>query len=247
MILELDVGNSRIKWRQWEENTSTVQLEGAAADLAELFQQLQLDESPESVRLCSVRNPESTERIVEFIAYQWNLPVQIAKVTQSHAGVTNQYDDVSKLGVDRWLAMLAAFHRAKGACVIVDSGTAVTIDVLDARGMHNGGFILPGLKLMGDSLEGNTGIRLSAQESVDSVLLGHSTDSAVRNAAMAAVISLIRRVLNELCPSGESVGLFLSGGDAERLAANLADVDPQVRSGLVMEGLAIACPADAQR
>ncbi len=68
------------------------------------------------------------------------------------AGVVNGYADPSLLGVDRWLAVIGAYQRVQGACVVADIGTAATVDVVAADGRHRGGYIVPGPQLMVASL-----------------------------------------------------------------------------------------------
>ncbi len=114
-----------------------------------------------------------------------------------HAGVTIRYSDPSRLGVDRWLAMLAAHAASTKACLVVDCGTALTIDKLTASGEHCGGYIIPGLALMRRSLEENTRIRLNKEFEAGGVALGHSTDEAVYHGSLAAAVALIRAKFEE--------------------------------------------------
>lgn len=246
MILELDSGNSRIKWRQLDEDISSVIAEGNAADVSELAQALNSAQKPVMIRMCSVRGAAENDQINQWAADTWELEARIATVTRSCAGVTNQYQDLGKLGIDRWLAMLAAYARATTACVIVDGGTALTVDVLDTGGLHIGGYILPGMSLMGKSLEASTSIQLT-EHSLDSTLaLGHSTDQAVRNGCLTALVSLIQRVVQVTSEQDANVKLYLTGGDADRLQANLNVKNMEVVPGLVLDGLAAACPFDPE-
>ena len=79
-------------------------------------------------------------------------PPEFASSTDTAAGVRNGYSNPAQLGVDRWLAVIGAFHRHRDACCVVDAGTALTIDGVDATGQHLGGFIVPGPRLMVESL-----------------------------------------------------------------------------------------------
>jgi type III pantothenate kinase len=242
MILELDIGNSRIKWRQFDEISSCVMDLGHVDDVAALFEIMAAAPTPVMIRSCSVRDGQVNDQIRQWAATNWGLPVQAAIVSRKCAGVSNQYSDPEKLGVDRWLAMLAAFNRAAGPCIVVDSGTAMTVDVVDARGLHCGGYIVPGLKLMGESLRVNTGIRLGEQQLPPTLAAGHSTDDAVRNGALAALVALIERVVKSVSEDDLQAKLYLSGGDAAELDNNLQAFHAELIPGLVMDGLAIACP-----
>lgn len=241
MILEFDAGNTRIKWRCLNHRTAAVEAEGVAGSVKELIIAVGEDHRVEFARLCSVRPGPDVEAIRLWIAAAWGLELHIAEVGRSCGGVSNHYVDPGKLGVDRWLAMLAARQRSTEPCVIVDSGTALTIDVLDRDGGHSGGFILPGLNLMRESLQANTGIRLAAGKEELTLQPGHSTEAAVFNGTLTALIATIEAVTNSITEGGQPL-LFFSGGDADLLAAHTSLPNIEVVAGLVLDGLAIACP-----
>lgn len=248
MILELDAGNSRIKWRALEGDGGRIHCEGNAIDVAALKEDFDNSLAIDFVRLCSVRRDAAVTELEAWVNQRWKLGIEQATVGDNSAGITHQYLDDQRLGIDRWLAMLAAFHRAAGPCIIVDAGTALTIDVLDATGRHQGGYILPGLKLMRDSLQANTGIRLDPDYTQQSVALGHSTEAAVCNGSLALLLALIEKVLTE----HSTRRIFLSGGDAQILADTLnaggrnREASIEVVPGLVLDGLALACPQPAE-
>ena len=238
MILELDVGNSRIKWRLLAADDLSVTGVGHVSGFDELQQVPELEVTISMARMCSVRGGDINKELKDWVRSKHGLDLLQAAVIQSCGGVTNQYADVSRLGIDRWLAMLAAYRRAGGACMIIDSGTAFTIDVLDAQGLHMGGYIIPGLKLMRSSLESSTSIRLSDNYSAYSQSLGHSTDEAVFNGTVAVLLATIKK----LRESVGAVEIYFAGGDAA-LLHGLAGLDrSEVVTSLVLDGLDIACP-----
>ena len=247
MILEIDIGNSRIKWRLLDEKSGSSSNLLYAQNQSALYTELLLIPSPIMVRIASVRGGEITEDIEKWVGERWSLPVHIARVSQSLGGVRNQYEHQNRLGVDRWLAMLAAFRKSKGACVVIDSGTAFTIDVLDRHGLHLGGYIVPGLQLMRDSLEQNTRIRLAKRGDSASLELGNSTDSAVNHGTMAVLVSLINKVVSETRTVDANAKIFFAGGDAALLASCAELDDFEIASTLVLDGLAIACPSPGGR
>lgn len=241
MILELDVGNSRIKWRLLATDDLAVGAAGHVPGLAELQRVTELETSIALARMCSVRGGDVNKKLEDWVRTKYGVDLQQAVVTQSCGGVTNQYADVSRLGIDRWLAMLAAYRRAGGACMIIDSGTAFTLDVVDAQGLHLGGYIIPGLRLMRSSLESTTAIRLSDNYSEYSQSLGHSTDAAVFNGTVTALLAVISRQSESLTRAG-SVEIYFAGGDAE-LLHGLAGLDrSEIVTSLVFDGLDVACP-----
>lgn len=242
MILELDIGNSRIKWRLLDEKSGLSSQLSYSQDQSALFTELMAIPAPKMVRISSVRSGEITEEIEKWVGGRWSLPVHIARVSQSVGGVHNQYAQQNRLGVDRWLAMLSAFRKSKGACVVIDSGTALTIDVLDGHGLHLGGYIVPGLQIMRNSLEQNTRIRLERPGDSGSMALGNSTDSAVNHGTLAALVCLINKVVSEARLADAHARIFFAGGDAELLASHSEVDEFEIASSLVLDGLAIACP-----
>ena len=240
MILELDVGNSRIKWRLLAADDLAVLKAGHVPGFDELQRVTELDAAITLARMCSVRGGEINKRLADWVRVKHSLAIVQARVAQSCGGVTNQYADVSRLGIDRWLAMLAAYRRAGGACMVIDSGTALTIDVIDAQGLHLGGYIIPGLRLMHSSLEANTAIRLSDNYSTYSESLGHSTDEAVFNGTVTALLATIKQQSASLLAG--DVEIYFAGGDAE-LLHGLARLDrSEIVTSLVFDGLDVACP-----
>ena len=241
MILELDVGNSRIKWRLLAEDDLAVVKAGHVPGFDELQLVTELDAAITLARMCSVRGGDVNKRLEDWVRAKHSIALVQASVTQSCGGVTNQYANVSRLGIDRWLAMLAAYRRAGGACMIIDSGTALTIDVVDEQGLHLGGYIIPGLRLMHSSLEANTAIRLSDNYSTYSESLGHSTDEAVFNGTVTALLATVRQQSASLAKAGD-VEIYFAGGDAELLHGLVGLDKSEIVTSLVFDGLDVACP-----
>ena len=258
MILELDIGNSRVKWRQITDDGNVIN-KGIVPGAKELREQAELALKPTAIRACSVRKGDAYEEVKDWLESKYEIPVETADVKRHWGGVSIQYEDPSRLGVDRWLAMLAAYSAVKGTCIIVDAGTALTIDVLAADGCHQGGYILPGLALMRASLEQNTAIRLNAGSIPASLALGHSTDQAVWNGGLALAVALIEKTVMETS-AGKVVNLIFSGGDGQILAANTdswaltvsnsitdtKNIRVEQVPDLVLDGLCIACPLPVQ-
>lgn len=256
MILELDIGNSRVKWRQLGADGKVIK-QGIVPGAKELQKLTEFALKPNAIRACSVRKGGAYNEVKDWLESQYGIPVQSACVKRDWGGISIQYEDPARLGVDRWLAMLAAYSSVKGACIVVDAGTALTIDVLAADGAHQGGYILPGLALMRASLEQNTAIRLSEEPLPASLVLGHSTDQAVWHGGLAVAVALIEKIAKAVSAQ-KPVHLLFSGGDSEVLAANtnfdclsgsnssslvdIASISFETVPDLVLDGLCIACP-----
>lgn len=258
MILELDIGNFRVKWRQIIDDGKVIN-QGIVSGAKELQEQTELALKPTAIRACSVRKGDAYEEVKGWLESKYKMQVETAVVKRRWGGVSIQYEDPSRLGVDRWLAMLAAYSTVKGACIVVDAGTALTIDVLAEDGCHQGGYILPGLALMRASLEQNTAIRLNAGSIPASLALGHSTDQAVWHGGLALAVALIEKTVIQTS-AGKALHLIFSGGDGQVLAAHTGFGALKVSNSntdtknirieqvpdLVLNGLCIACPPPMQ-
>lgn len=247
MILELDCGNSFIKWRVIDRPGQVLVAGGVVDSDDELIAALQRVDAVRLLgcRLVSVRSDAETSALVERLESAFVLNVQCAVPMQELAGVRNGYDDYSRLGLDRWLALVGAYRLCGGACVVLDLGTAVTSDFVSADGEHLGGFICPGVPLMRNQLRTHTRrIRYddaAAQEALLSLEPGRSTVEAVERGCALMLRGFVLTQL-ELARErwGEGFTVYLTGGDALLVREML----PQAKhvSDLVFVGLAAACP-----
>jgi type III pantothenate kinase len=240
MKLLLDLGNSRLKWalvsgQQWL-------AQGVLAHRAQGFERaLQAAwaalETPQQLVIASVAAAH-TLAAVQAVAQQcWPDAEQlIARSAAQHGAVHNGYQQPEKLGVDRWLSLLAAHAHYPGDCLVVDCGTAITLDVLDASGLHQGGLICPGLQSMKTALYQQTA-DLPLQDWGETTGLADNTAAAIDSGIVLAAIGLIETVLAR---QTGCCRLVLTGGDAERLASQLS-VRATVDNLLVLKGLLVCC------
>lgn len=247
MILELDCGNSFIKWRVLSADSRQTVGEGVVdSDLALLESLCALKELRlKFCRLVSVRTVEETSALVALLTGAFSVPVVCATPAREMSGVRNGYQDFERLGLDRWLAMLGGFHLASGACLVLDFGTAVTADFVSRDGEHLGGFICPGMPLMRDQLRTHTRkIRygdLAAERALEALAPGRTTVEAVERGCLLMLRGFVLTQL-ELARSywGADFSIFLTGGDADLVS----EIVPEARvvPDLVFVGLAMACP-----
>ena len=163
MILDLDIGNSSIKWRRLQSPDQVAIGQGRAEGLSDLKRTVADGGAIQRVRISCVRDSTFQESLQEWVQLNCQVDAEIAEVVREKAGLTVNYEDVSKLGVDRWLAMLAAFtSNDYTACTVIDCGTALTVDSIAGNGQHLGGFIVPGLELSRKALSEFTGIKMAA-------------------------------------------------------------------------------------
>ncbi|HKK16421.1 MAG TPA: type III pantothenate kinase [Gammaproteobacteria bacterium] len=250
MILLVDIGNSRIKWAFWHRN----QLQDMAATTYNRQEVRQcLDRNwhafnrPQQVNVSCVADATVIDALTAWTGEHWQLQPQFARVEKTAHGVTNSYEDHTRLGIDRWLAMIAVHRDRHTAACVIDCGTAITIDGLLANGQHMGGVIVPGLDLMRKSLYAMSPAVRAQNTDVKPVLCGlaRSTEAAVMSGcrlAAAGAIEMVSRSLQEEFDG--AVEFIITGGDAGVLMPELT-CNPRHEPHLVLQGLAISAGVDA--
>jgi type III pantothenate kinase len=243
MILELDCGNSLIKSRVVSNEgmvlavASSRDKEGLAAWLS-----ANTDWQIARARLVSVRSHEETQAIAHLVLSYAGEGLAQASVATSYAGVTNGYDRPEQLGVDRWLAILGAFALCRRSFVVIDLGTAVTVDLVRGNGEHLGGYIAPGLPLLRRQLSSSTG-RIALGEGLPVGTLndpGRNTEDGVDRGCRLMLKAYVQaQIENARSILGDCPKVYLTGGDAE-LVSDSASTEHV--PDLVFRGLAIVCP-----
>ena len=233
--LLLDLGNTRLKWA-WRFPAPGARLLSALTHAvpnktSAVWGALFLEVRPQKVWLASVAGTHTDDLIIE-INQRWGCEVIRVCTPAQFAGWTNSYEAPERLGVDRFLAMLGALDLAANSSLCVAmAGTALTIDVLDARGIHQGGLIVPGPSLMRASLHRATAELPSV--STSSVSLGRSTADAIGAGSVRACTALIAAVAQDF-PAAK---LIISGGAAAELESGLDALTPLFIEDLVLRGL----------
>lgn len=242
MILELDMGNTRIKWRLLGEAGLVVQF-GCASNMGQLLLVLQkAGWRIRACRVCAVRSVFS--RKAEYSSLLKTVvqgQVLFAESSASLAGVTNAYPEPKQLGIDRWLAMVAGYQRLSAACVVIDAGTALTVDYVQDDGKHLGGMIAPGVTLLARSLGAATGLPVGAQ----SFVTGPQTDTVgCLSAGVGHMLGGFLATMQDNAKSllGDNVQFLLAGGDAGLVKTFFEGA--QLVDDLVFTGLALACPIE---
>jgi type III pantothenate kinase len=237
MNLLIDIGNSRLKWavannRDIITGTPLNNIKINRAGLIQLWQAIAL---PDQLAISCVGASQLLDLVLSVANERWpGVTIIQAKSEAQAFGVYNAYQEPEKLGVDRWLCLLVGYHNYRKALCIVDCGTAITVDVIDASGRHLGGLISPGLRLMKESLAKGTE-NLSMSETTCPFGLAKFTGAAIYNGTLSAACGLIELVLKN---QPDTTQLLLTGGDAKTIAIHLsrpAIIDPD----LVLRGLAL--------
>ncbi len=249
MDLLIDIGNTRIKWATLTPRGLGPQ--SAAAHAGWSPQQLsddvlRSDIAPARVLVSNVGGARMADLLQEALQARWRLsPVFIATAPQA-CGVRNGYADHRKLGVDRWMGVIAAHAMEARAACVVSVGTATTIDGVTADGTHLGGVIAPGPDLMVSSLMRNTSdiMRHARQGEVANELFADNTLGAVSQGARYATAALIERAIESMrLKLHVAPALLITGGAAAGLE-QLIGTPCMVVPDLVLRGLAVIASAD---
>ncbi len=244
MILDLDVGNTRLKWRTVSPDGDP--LARGASNLADADMLAGIS-SPDiaRVRVSCVAGNYVENLITTWCQDELGIAPEFARSQSRLGGVSNGYADPDRLGVDRWMAVLAAYASVTDSCCIVDCGSATTLDFVTESGDHLGGLITPGLTMMKNSLlKGTKEIRLMSEDDwwdADRIA-GRSTEEAVLGGIISMTVALICSCLDRFeKEQATQAALILTGGDARILASYLSR-EHEVNSTLVLDGLALALP-----
>ena len=234
MILQIDAGNSQTKWRLVE--GTAVHSRGSQLTQSLLDGPLLLDgiSSFSSAQLCSVADASVELRIGRQIADKYGIRLQIAKISPRVGRVTCGYQEPEKLGIDRWLAIVAAYNRDRCATLVVDVGSAMTIDLVSSDGQHQGGYILPGMRLMRESLwRGTHQVKVDAIDVTSVLVPGMHTADAVNKGCLLAAVAAVEKLASEY-----PAAIVVTGGDALALIDALS-LKVKHSPDLVLEGLSI--------
>jgi type III pantothenate kinase len=243
-FLAIDIGNTRLKWAQYDAPRPGARLLSHGAVFLETIDSLAEQEwqqlpAPSSMLGCVVAG-EGVKRRVEEQLELWDIEPRWVVSTAAAGGVTNGYDHPNRLGVDRWVAMIGARQRVLATgrvrpALVVMVGTAVTVDALDTDGRFLGGLILPGFGLMLRALEmGTAGLKAPTGEAV---AFPTNTSDALMSGGADAISGAVERVYRRLCERTGSVpALFMTGGAAVKLAP-IIDLNFETVDTLIFEGL----------
>ncbi|HET6432989.1 type III pantothenate kinase [Dyella sp.] len=239
MKLLLDLGNTRLKWLVVDGATPLAT--GATAWTAPFITELQEAwaawPGTRQVIAASVVDDAREQAIAALVSRRFGVAVDWVRSPAAGAGVRSAYAEPQRLGVDRFLTMVAAHADGLGACVLVGVGTALTLDALAADGRHLGGLIAPGPHLMRQSLA-------SATARVRTELPGHisawadNTADAVASGCWGACAGLVERFVRQVAEPLGSTPLVLVGGGDAAILRELLPMPTRLYVDGVLRGLA---------
>ncbi|MBE1159045.1 type III pantothenate kinase [Dyella acidiphila] len=241
MKLLLDLGNTRLKWALagndgWSARGAVAWDADVAAALQQAWSSLQ---APQRVLGASVVDAEREALLQQAVGSVFARDIAWVRTPAQACGVRNAYAEPQRLGVDRFLAMVAAHAAGHAPCVLAGIGTALTLDALAADGQHLGGLIAPGPLLMQQSLLGATA-RVRPERPGLIRDLADNTADAVASGCWQAVAALVERFARHIGAQSLQAAprLLLDGGDADLLLP-LLDVPAEVAADSVLRGLLV--------
>ena len=232
MRLLIDAGNTRIKWAlvdgdNWLQNGFLPVQE--AGKLAQLFFSMG---DIQQIWVSNVAGKETAQHISNIKTSTQFGQLHFILAQASQCGVRNGYANPAQLGSDRWAALIAAWHLLRRPCVVVNCGTATTIDTLSGQGEFSGGLIVPGVELMQHNLAAATD-QLKPEHGKFAPYPKNTADALYSGAIQASCGAVERQhaLLGDV-----AAPVILSGGAAGALREHLA-MPLQVEDNLVLQGL----------
>src|ERR1700689_1686923 len=196
MILVIDVGNTRLKWA-WLTSTGLSDQQAVVHRDAKpgiwTTTVFESGQRPSRVLVSNVAGPVMAKTLAKLTKKRFRVDIEFITAAREFDGLTSGYLDPTLLGADRWLALIGAWTLAHGALCVVDAGTAVKVDAVDAHGQHLGGMIAPGIHMMREVLMSNTSdIAKAAFNSTSSLagVLANNTIAAVSRGAVFALAGM---------------------------------------------------------
>lgn len=239
-MLLLDIGNSRLKWAQVREGRlhfgDAIAHGGDAAAAIAGIPLPRVD----AVWAAQVLGPAPEAALTAAVQARWGITPRLARSSARLGTLVNAYAEPERLGVDRWLALLALHREAPGAFAVASAGTALTLDRVADGGRHLGGIIAPGLHTAQQATLGATRFATRDLPPAYTDGLGCDTETAVRQGALLACVGALERGCAGLPGTARRV---LTGGDAATLLPLLPGW--QHRPHLVLEGLLAMAHATA--
>jgi len=263
LYLVFDIGNTRLKWAAVEStqniadrNKKLWAYSGSISNQSFQSPELRAELSdyisktmpkPDAIGFCCVAGSAAIDNLRSLFPQWQNLDWKQFTGSSPYEGVRTLYEEPSKLGADRWAALIGARALSNTNTLVVNAGTATTIDLLGGNGVHYGGWILPGLSLMQESLQSNTAqlpLVIRSSTPTAQAKFGTNTNKAITGGCDAAQMGAILRAVylaKEIHHPVERI--WLDGGNAKILATEikqfpeLAALPIEPIEGLVLRGL----------
>ncbi|OUL98144.1 type III pantothenate kinase [Variovorax sp. JS1663] len=246
-FLAIDIGNTRLKWSLFDAAKPDAQLLAHGAEFLDHIERLADGPwadlpSPTSMLGCVVAGDAVRRRAEEQVTERFDCSPRWVVSSAAEAGIVNGYDHPTRLGADRWVAMIGARHRmlAEGPArpmVVVMIGTAVTVEAVDVHGRFLGGLILPGHGIMLRALEsGTAGLHVPTGEVRE---FPTNTSDALTSGGTYAIAGAVERMVQHLrAHCGAEPACYMTGGAGWKMAPSM-NGNFELVDGLIMDGLLV--------
>lgn len=243
MLMVMDVGNTRTKWAQVQADGSLSVMQVVENDKIATSALKKSLGKADKVVIANVAGDAIKQQILAMVS---DRTIVVLPTAQAEAcEVINSYDQKETLGIDRWAAVIAAWHMNKQPTIVVNAGTAITIDALSKdnvtkKGVFMGGCILPGLQLMYRSLTNSTA-KLATTPAGIVTIFPKNTQDAIQTGCMNAIAGAVVLRMKQLEKHDAFLPkIVISGGDAVKIAEGLKPELKRVivADNLVLQGLA---------
>lgn len=236
-LLAIDSGNSFLKWGVHDGKNWLIQDKVAQSNLLSLKEIWSQIPEPASIIISCVAHKLLREKLSLLLSY-WPIEPRWISALPRQCGVSNGYVNPFQLGSDRWAALVAAWSIQQQSCLVINVGTAMTIDALSIEGKFIGGIILPGQQLMFESLESNT--QLDSFQNGCYEDFPCNSSNAIYNGVIHSLIGAMERMHFLLSQySNQSVGNCIISGGGSTLLLPYIKLPYQAINNLVLEGLKI--------
>lgn len=237
LLLTINIGNTNVQCGVFEGGSLARTARFPASDTSALNAFLASCPRPEAALIAAV-NPKTAGLVSDSVSLSLGLAALVAG-RDFRVPLANRVRLPEKVGIDRLLNALAAFDRAKKACIVADIGTAVTVDAVSATGEFLGGAILPGPSTALAALHSGTALLPAVSLPDDVPVLGRDTEGAMASGVFWGIVGAIEKIMEMLKQEMPGAVTFLTGGAAERFAPRIRSLDHTVPS-LTLEGLRLA-------
>ncbi|WP_416307123.1 type III pantothenate kinase [Neptunicella sp. SCSIO 80796] len=229
-VLFVDIGNSRIKCC-YQGNLNDVFILEDAKKVTALLQQVT------HCVVAAVGQQQQLDILCQILD-EFHITSQLLTTTKEQFGIKCAYEQPAKMGIDRWLAILACQQEYKGGFAVLDLGTAMTCDFVDSNGQHLGGWIAPGMTIMKNALQQRTEKVMTNAQNQHPVLLqiGQNTADCVDYGCLAAVQGFLHSAKLIVSRFSPQVKIFVAGGDAN-LLEQLTDEQIEIIVNPVLKGI----------
>jgi type III pantothenate kinase len=246
MILTVDIGNSRIKWAQWQ--AEVIIARGVASyqadKITDAFDHLFLAiEPPSQVFAVCVASEAVRQLLSDWVRWHWRLDVQYLKTEKQYQNIINAYQNPVFHGADRWAAIIAGSQSFPDtATCVISAGTAITFDLTDKNGRHLGGYILPSYVTMHTALLGDTANIVSTVNARFDISNNKNIPDNTDDAVNAGLHRLLQAGIRELCQLAQesvdgSMQIIITGGFAKTILSYPNMPSMHHKPDLVMQGL----------